>query len=58
MRILNETEMSVAAGGMEPLTRPEPLPIWELPEVDDWWIRMRLLEPEICDHSSHEGPCI
>ena len=58
MRILNETEMSVAAGGMSPIPLPPSPPIWEPPEVDDWWIRMSLLEPEICDHSSHEDPCI
>ena len=47
MRILNDTEMRAAAGGVEPLTGP---PV-SIPESDDEWvntlIQMQLQEPQI-----------
>lgn len=47
MRILTEAEMRAAAGGMQPLTRPDPAPGHESPDHDIWLIRMQLWEPEI-----------
>ncbi len=44
MRVLNETEMRIVAGGVQPMTRPEPRPCWEVPEVNRWWVRELLLE--------------
>ena len=47
MRTLNDAEMSVVAGGMQPLTRPEPKPAREDHELDKWRIRLRLRVPGI-----------
>lgn len=58
MRTLNEMEMRVAAGGMSPMTLPPTPPVWEPPEVDDWWIRELLRQPEICDPTSDEHHCL
>lgn len=44
MRVLNETEMRIVAGGVQPMTRPEPRPCWEVPDVNQWWVRELLLE--------------
>lgn len=49
MRTLNDTEMRVVAGGMQPLTRPEPQPAREDRELDKWRIRMRFRMPRIGD---------
>ena len=58
MRNLNETEMSVAAGGVSRPPIPWGPPEVKPPEKNDWWICLLLLEPEICDDASHENPCI
>ena len=38
MRILNETEMSVAAGGVDPMPIPAPEPIVKPDKEDVFWI--------------------
>ena len=58
MRMLNESEMSVTAGGTSPPPNPWCRPEVEPPEHDLYLIRMLLWEPEICDDSSHENHCI
>ena len=52
MRTLNELEMRVAAGGVQPMTVPEPRPCSDSRDLDIWRIRMQLLEPEVGDNSS------
>ena len=47
MRTLNESEMRTVAGGMQPLTRPEPQPARVDHELDKWRIRMQLRMPRI-----------
>ena len=47
MRTLNDTEMRVVTGGMQPLTRPEPDHTREDHELDKWRIRLRLQVPRI-----------
>lgn len=51
MRTLNETEMRAAAGGIQPLTRPEPDLTREDSELDKWRIIMQLRVPRIGDNS-------
>ena len=51
MRVLNETEMRIVAGGVQPMTGPAPRPCWEQHEVDRWWIQELKLE-EITDLDS------
>lgn len=48
MRVLNETEMRVVAGGVQPITGPVPSPCWDQPEVNRWWVYELKLE-EITD---------
>lgn len=50
MRTLNETEMRAVAGGMQPLTRPEPQPARENHALDKWRILMRFRMPRIGDN--------
>ena len=52
MRILTETEMRAAAGGMQPLTGPDPAPGCESPDDNIWLIQAQLWEPEIDGGSS------
>ena len=56
MRTLNEIEMRTAAGGVSPIPLPPTPPVWEPPEVDDWWIREMLREQEVCVPTSDENP--
>ena len=51
MRTLNDTEMRVVAGGIQPLTRPEPRPAREDSELNKWRIRLQLRAPRIGDNS-------
>ena len=52
MRILSETEMSVAAGGVDPLPRPTPEPMIKPDREDVYWMLQNWSIPEVCDHSS------
>lgn len=49
MRTLNETEMRVVAGGVQPLSRPEPQPAREDHGLNKWRIRAQLWVPRIGD---------
>ena len=51
MRILNETEMHVAAGGVTPMTEPLINPEVTVPENRQEWIRMHWELEEITDIS-------
>ena len=51
MRTLNETEMRAVAGGMQPLTKPEPDHTREKSKLDKWRIREHLWTPSIIDNS-------
>ena len=57
MRILNETEMSVAAGGVLPLPWPEAEPDIRPDYEDGYRLRLFWIQPEICGDPWHEGPC-
>ena len=52
MRILNETEMNVAAGGSIPQPFPWTEPDISPPGLDAFWLRHLLIEPEICADSN------
>lgn len=57
MRVLDETEMSVAAGGVDPLPFPEVQPDIVPCETVAYWVRMLFMEPETCDYPSHDNSC-
>ena len=50
MRILNDTEMNVAAGGFACLpTFPDTEPLVRPDDLDEYWLRHLLIEPEFSD---------
>ena len=50
MKILNETEMSAAAGGVDPLPFPGRERCVGPPEQDDYWVLELLREEESFEH--------